>query len=390
MLILSFWMMSWPYVNGDEQLLIEYGSKIKSVFLGIDKKPNRDEFIFINVAYDKQLVDKEDSLGFPIGKQDITNRKLLAQFLEILASQPSNQKFIIFDIFLEQHFDPDPCTGDTLSPDLGLQNALNKIHNIVLSYHIDGDNKIIYPAFQGHRGIASYAAVDDLFLKFELVLQDSLKSVPLLMYEYLHQTKLDQSGWIYMLNNQWIMNSIIPEFKIRQYDLFYTSPEDRYKVDNLSTMLSGIMTKEDILNYVKDRIIVMGDFEDRDIHETIYGDMGGPLILLNTYLSLVDGDNHLSGWFIAFIWLMFLFISFLLVVDLTQIKLKKQPFLVGKVNKNLKQWLSYTALLLITSICSMIFFDKYISILYLTLYLFIVKWVLSYFSRKKLSTETIN
>jgi len=48
----------------------------------------------------------------------------------------------------------------------------------------------------------------------------------------------------------------------------------------------------------------MGDFNN-DTHETIYGSTPGTLILLNVYLSLVNGQHLISCW-----WLIFLLLAF--------------------------------------------------------------------------------
>ncbi len=80
MLIFAFYLISLPYVHGDDMLIIEYGAKIKNILLGLERKPPKDSFIFINVAYDRQLSDKLDTNGFVIGKEAIIHRKKLDKF----------------------------------------------------------------------------------------------------------------------------------------------------------------------------------------------------------------------------------------------------------------------------------------------------------------------
>jgi hypothetical protein len=39
MLIFAFYLLSLPYVHGDDMLIIEYGAKIKNILLGLERKP---------------------------------------------------------------------------------------------------------------------------------------------------------------------------------------------------------------------------------------------------------------------------------------------------------------------------------------------------------------
>lgn len=380
MLLFSGWMMAWPYVNEDEQLMIEYGSKLKNILLGLEEKPDKEDFIFINVAYDKQLVDKLDTVGFSMGKEAITDRKLLAEFLHVLAEDTTAFRYVILDVFLGQHYDADMCRGDTLSPDSLLQASLLRIPNLVMSGHMDDDNILQRPVFNGNHAVASYNSVDNKFLKFRLTYNDTIKTVPVLMYEYLSGSKVEGSALFGKANGEFFYNSFIPKFRIRQYDLFFAPPEQRYKVDNLTNILSGAMNAQEIRDYIRNRIVVIGDFEDRDVHETIYGETGGSLILVNTYLGLASGDAFISYTFLAFLFTMYLIISATLVVDMESI-LKKLPVRV-RLNQNVKEFLGYTVLMLATSAISILIFDQFISILYLTIYLVVLNWLIDH--RKKI------
>ncbi len=367
MLIFAFYLISLPYVHGDDMLIIEYGAKIKNILLGLERKPPKDSFIFINVAYDRQLSDKLDTNGFVIGKEAIVHRKKLAQFFEIIGKKPQNQKFILCDIHFADSSSANLCEGDSLSYDFRLAKALEKLPNIILSYHLDDEGKAEYPIFRNvPRGLSDYATPDNIFLKFKLVLQDSLKTTPLLMYEYLHKKKLEKGYFFDKINGDYILNTFIVDFHIRNYDLFLA--KETYKVDNLENILSGAMSENDILEYVKNRIIIIGDFTLYDTHQTIYGDTAGSLILLNTYLALVNKDNKISFWLVAFLYVGFFLASV-------------QAFKTEKQKNNSKQnllrkWLSYldyVLILILTSIFTFFIFEVGVSILYLSVYLFLIK-----------------
>ncbi len=61
---------------------------------------------------------------------------------------------------------------------------------------------------------------------------------------------------------------------------------------------------------VRDKIIFVGDFEDRDIHETIYGDTPGPIILLDAFLALEAGDNVIRVPFLIYLVFFYALISY--------------------------------------------------------------------------------
>lgn len=369
MLFFAFYLLSLPYVHGDDMMLIEYGAKIKNIVLGLEKKPPKKDFIFINVAYDKQLIDKLDTNGFSMGKQAIVDRKKLARFFEVLAKKPKNQKFILCDIHFADSASINTCEGDSVSNDIALAQALRKIPNILLSYHLDENNKPEYPIFRDiPRGISDYDTPNNVFLKFKLLYQDSIKTTPLLMYEYLYKKELSKGRLFDKLGDNFIFNTFIVDLPIRNYDLFHT--KETYKIDNLENILSGAMKEEDILEYVKDRIVVIGDFSLYDNHETIYGETAGPLLLLNTYLALERGDNVVSFSLILCLYAGFWVASFL------AFRISTNQHNINQRWKRLFSFLSYFLILAFTSVLCYFMFDVSLSILYLSVYLFILRYIL--------------
>ena len=377
----SFWLMGSPYVNGDEQALIGNLSTLKNIWLNIEIKPDPNDFIFINVAYDQQLNTKKDENGFDQGKESITDRHLLARFFNILNQKPNNQVFILCDIFFNEFAESDACGPSKPSADSLLAVELAKTKNLLLSTHLNANDSSQQIVFHAPTAIADYQVADEMFLKFQLIYQDTVKTIPLRMYEIVHHTTANFNGWFIRLGDAWFLNTIIPDMTIRQFNLFGDPTQVRYKVDNLTNILSGVMTDQQVLEYVKDRIIVIGDFENKDIHKTIYGDTAGSLLLLNTYLTLKKGNNQITLFFIAFLWLSFSGISYLIFIKdnpsdrlRTWLLAKKWflriPILLRETSLEL---LNYPMLLAVVSIISFIFFDVTISILYLVIWLFLIR-----------------
>jgi len=371
MLFFAFYLLSLPYVHGDDMLLIEYGAKIKNIVFGFENKPPKKDFMFVNVAYDKQLIDKLDTNGFSMGKQAIVDRKKLARFFEVLAKKPKNQKFILCDIHFADSASVNTCEGDSISNDFKLAKALKTLPNILLSYHLNEEGMPEYPIFRDiPRGLSDYATPDGFFLKFKLLQNDSVKTTPLLMYEYLHKQKLQKTGFFYQMGKNKIFNTFIVNLRIRNYDVFHT--KEPYKIDNLENILSGAMSEADILEYVKDRIIVVGDFSLYDNHETIYGETAGPLLLLNTYLALERGDNILSLSLVLCLFVGFWWASYLAFRPSIQI-INTQA---ASYYQRLKSFLSYVLVLAFTSMLCYFIFEISLSILYLSVYLFCLRYIL--------------
>lgn len=371
----TFQLLNQPFLHGNEMPLIQGAAYFKNIILDIEDKPAQKELMFIDVAYDKQLIDKLDTNGFPIGKQPIVDRKKLASFFNILNSKPDNQKFVICDIFFADPAGIDDCAGDTVSADMQLKAELAKMKNVVLSYHFKADkDSLDLPIFRAPpRGIADYTTTNNTFLKFSLLHRDTIKSSPLIIYEYLHKQKLKKGKWFYWLNGQRILKSFIVDFRVRNYDLFVS--QNHYKVDNLDALLT--LDAKDVLEHVKDRIIIIGDFQN-DKHETIYGETVGPLILLNTYLALLNGDNVITPWFLVFLFICFFSLSVMVFYPKNLLETWLVKTFENTQFKYAITFLSYMSILIATSLLSFFVFNTHLSILLLTIYLYVLKNIMRF------------
>lgn len=360
----SSFLLQQPITPEDEYLVIKLTSALKNIGLGLDEKPPQKDFLFVNVAYAKALVPKYDESGvFPIGNEAITDRAKLASLFQKLNKHPQSYQYIICDI----HF-----TGAS-EDDSILAEHIEKTENIIASYHYNKAKKQYEdPVFKVHKGLADYTEHKESFLKksegflkYRLLLNDSVKSLPLLMYQDLSGASWQKDGWFYELNGKPIFNSFILNFRIRSYDLFESKkPYPTLTIDDLL-----LMDAETMASFVKDRIIVIGDFTDRDLHDTIYGKMPGSLILVNAYLALLNEDNLMRNGL-----LVVLFISFTL---LTLLALYPQKFIknwfVSALNiktqwiKYLFDFMAYFILLAAISIGSFFLYNIHLNVFFLAL-----------------------
>ncbi|MCU0444243.1 MAG: CHASE2 domain-containing protein [Microscillaceae bacterium] len=305
---LTFFIQSFPYSLPDEYALVRYSSVLRNVILGLETKPDTTRFLFINVAWDKVMADYFDPAvpEYPVGVEPITDRKKLIDLLTLLAHR-KDYKSVVFDINFKGKTEYDSV----------LTTKINAMPNFLVSYHRDEKDKPDYPdlAIKKKLGLSDLEKVYDEALKFKIFYNDSLKSTPLLMYELIYKKKFTHDKWGHWIDGKPVFNSFILDYRIRNFD--YTS--GKYTKLHLGEFL-GLMTDSlgnanpstnpENLDLFKNRIIFVGDFEDRDIHDTIYGKIPGPLILLDAFLALEAGDNVITLPFLLLLFVSYFFISY--------------------------------------------------------------------------------
>ena len=88
----------------------------------------KKDALFVNVAYDKQLIERHDDYGMTVGNVDITDRTKLKSFLETL-QRTDGYKYVFLDVRFEKGFD---------SPeDSALFSLIKNMRNIVVATHSD-------------------------------------------------------------------------------------------------------------------------------------------------------------------------------------------------------------------------------------------------------------
>ncbi|MEN7549904.1 hypothetical protein AAG747_18410 [Rapidithrix thailandica] len=360
LMIVTLVYLALPFSLDDELILIELSSAVKKSFFREGEKPPRDRFLFIDISWEKQLIDKTDSLGIPIGKIDITDRESLGKLVHTFNQNP-NYEFVIIDIQFYL-----PSSKDSL-----LAHELKKLQKGLVSYHKDKKDAPKYPIFKAPLGLSDMEGqikdnMDDIVLKYHLIQGDSLKTTPLLMFEQLYNTKL-KKGLLYdQLKGETIFNSYILDFYINSIDLF---KKKAYNHVYLQELL--YLSPEEIHDYTNDRIVIVGDFENKDIHKTIQGEMPGPLILLNAFLSLEKGQNILSPWWVLTILLFYILISYKCITYKDPVtrylekKFKKYNFVV-EFAADVSFYLIYFGLV---SLLSFALFNIHLTILIMAFYM---------------------
>lgn len=273
----------------------------------VPEKTNRNDVFFINVSYDRQVVDYNYSNGNLHGTIDITNRKTLLDFLKI-AERTNTYKYIFFDIRFEK--------GINTKVDSELFAQIKKMRDISFSHHSDLEDN--------DKAIASKAAVNDYFTTITSTnftryqfLQNGLQSAPLRIY-----TATDT------INNKPIVKW--GPFYFCGYKLCYNSPfmripEDFWKdheVDghqnyfDLGPLLMTTYEDEDWRIEMKDKIVIVGDFVN-DLHDTYAGMQPGSYLVYLAYKELCNGKHFIPWFFVIVMFIVYMLISLFIVNNKT-------------------------------------------------------------------------
>ena len=171
-----------------------------------------------------------------------------------------------------------------------------------------------------------------------------------------------------------LWQNFILNFSLRQHDL----DSKKYPLVNLNEILTlAQINPTAIQDLVNDRIIVIADFVDRDLHETTYGKMAGALILVNVYLALVNSDNLVNISFFVMLSIGYLFISLIVFWPGSFQGKKLTRYLKHeKIFQYVLSWFSYLVLLCIISIITYLSSNIHINILYISFYLYILNHVM--------------
>ncbi|MEQ8361115.1 MAG: CHASE2 domain-containing protein [Cytophagales bacterium] len=356
LIVVSYYWHKQPFLYDEELTLLRISSYFKRLVLHIDNKPDLSKYLFIDISWEKMLVDKYDEYGFPIGKEAVTSRPVLLEFFKRVSNFDEGPKFIVCDIFFDVPTDYDR----------DLEKEINKFDNILcVSLYDSQYDTAFYPVLDVPTATTSFETSEGVFLKTKLVFADSIKTLPVQLYEYTEGKKLradDHFNWSTFRIN---LNSFVVDHGVRNYDLFES--EITRKV-YLSELL--LLDDESIEKIVKDKLIFIGDYEDNDLVETIYGDLPGPIILVNIYNSIINKANQINALFIVYLLLGYFFVSYICfsndsIFDILTDKLSSKY----KINADLLSFGGYLLYFFLMSFISYLIFDFILTILLFSLYM---------------------
>lgn len=270
--------MSFPVLDDDLGKLGVIG------YFSRDRGVETDAF-YVNMALDKQLVPVTDSVfGDTLGYMAVTDREKLLHFLQIASL--SDYKYIFVDIRFER--------GISTESDEELFGLIASMPRIVVSTHRRTDD---YEFVGGPLSTkVAYADYRTTFLsgfsRYEF-LQNGCASVALQMYRDLCGGDIERHGIVYtsggrLCNNMRFipMDGVVPAGSY--------GPDGEIRYPYLSSQIMELYTETELLDMMRDRYVIIGDF-DNDVHQTYIGNVPGASLSFEAYRVLAGG-GHLVNW----------------------------------------------------------------------------------------------
>ena len=296
LLVLSYFVNNRPLFTGEDLDQYAWMDWIKDK-LGFAHDVNSNDALFINIAYDKQLLDKYDDYGMSIGNIEITDRSKLLSLLKIL-HKTNSYKYIFLDIRFEKGY-------NVSDVDSALFAEISSMKNIVIANHSDielADSSLLKKA-----AISDYYATitKTNFTRYQYRC-DSIESVPLYAYREITGNTIEKFGWFYTCDRKLCYNSMFVHFPVEKWDEYN---EQQAKVFyNLGSDILDSYSEDDIRTLTKGKFIVIGDMVE-DVHDTYSGLKPGSVITYYSFLELMKGRHFVKYGMIIFMAVLFFLIS---------------------------------------------------------------------------------
>lgn len=353
-----FFIVLWQVSNSsytslvDEEIMKKVSAASNKLF---GSNPQYDhDFVFVNVSRDIKLVSDPAEYG----ETAITDRNKLAQFFKILADNGNKHHYALCDIFLEFPDDDDTA----------LLTQTNRCKKLLFPYHLAGDS-VQKPCLPVHSALSDFVTNTGDFSKFKLVYDDTLQTTPMVLLDEIDQKKYPRSYLDF--------KSVFPKYYIRSPQLFETK---KYPYYNLGELLMLSEADSFYHNFLENKFIVIGNY-DTDIHNSAIDKIPGPLILLNTYLS-IRNRAHVSWW-----WALFMIASLSAVSYLLFFKRVKAPvinryaWLDFVMQLFVNEYISFFGICLLLAVLSEFIFSVQLSFSVLLSYLFMVNFLKEFYKR---------
>lgn len=284
-----------------EKAILKYWNAFTDWLASGREENTGDDVVFINVAYDKQLVDVTDELGIHLGNNAVTDRQKLDKLLDIIVEAGSYQ-YVMLDVFFE--------SGYETPFDSSLFGHISAMNRIVIPTHTDG--RLGSKVLEDKAGYADYTTSinENDFTKY-LLYKEGRASMPLKAYTEVTGNTVRKAGLWYVDNGHLSRRVVFPKMHCRLSRPYGIDGQKTYL--NLGADILAMEGEIDWSGYFKDKYIVIGSFVGDDIHTTYAGDLPGSVINYNVYLSLMKGQHMIPGALIVIYFIIFFAMAFLVL-----------------------------------------------------------------------------
>jgi len=360
--MLTFWWMSVSTWEFGDEVLVERITQ--SRYLLFDSKDDEVEslkkkLLLINCSYDKLLVPYEDAYG--IGTKPITDRQKLRDLVHIINAAPVPPLYTVWDLFMDY-----PTIYDS-----ALVAELRTLKRVTLSSH-PTEKSIIQKPHEGlDYALAQYATMSDTFLKYRLIYDQSVKYVPLRLYEELHPSSHQKfAGFVF--SEGWWLNSFIVDLPIRRFHM----DNNEITVWNVGEALENF-TPEEIQETVKDRLLVVGDFYENDIHQTFLGEQPGPLLMINTYLGILKGRPKITMLLFSLVFMLYFVSTWYVLSRRTNERVLKVVMFRQRIGRFVLKYLTYIVVFTLYTVFAYAVTGQHLQLLLFALYFNLIDFVVT-------------
>jgi len=365
LLFLSYIMNNQPLFTGEDLNQYAWMELLKEK-LGLSGQQDYEDALFVNVAYDKQLIEYQDDYGMPLGNVDITDRDKLLQILTMLETS-RQYKFIFLDVIFEK---------DYITPiDSALFSKIEKMKNIVIVDH--SDTELSDLRLNDKSAINEYAStiVATNFTRYKFLF-DQQASMPLYAYRILTGKDILKYGPFYTSDGKLCQNSLFLRFPTKGFSEYDNNNERMYY--NLGSDLLENYSLQDLALLSKDKFVFIGDMVE-DVHDTYAGLKPGILITYQALQALLKNEHIVPIGLIVILSIIYFMISFSLLRRKSVIE--RIPIIKhshSKIINFIVSFLGYASVLFAVVVVLNLFFDKTISILIPSLFFATLNLIINY------------
>ena len=340
-----------------------------STLLGFSKDNNShtpENVLLVNIAYDRQLVDIEDELGIPVGNTDLTNRKKIFDFLYTLHNS-NNYRFILLDIDLSKKL------GKTIYDD-SLCNLISKMDRIAIPAPVTGDLLSPKLVTKSYPSLYTKLLWNDKCAKYPLVYDGKLS---IASYMYQEVNKKDITSFCGIIFDK---NGLLPSSINLTLPYFVKSAYQKDGEKNYYNLGSDILANGDsnVISRLSDnKIVLIGDFVERDMHNTYLGMQPGVMIHYNIYDSLLSGRAYITIQILLLMWIVCFVLTLLQfhTISVAEI-IAKIIHIKNQTAITLLTWIDYTLLFELISFCIFIFCGKIYEVIIMSTYLTLQNYII--------------
>lgn len=308
--LLCYFIDNLPYSFIEDATLGQHFEQIKQYVNQRDEKlPN--DLVLVNISYDRQLVDVTDEFGFPKGNIDITDRSKLFDFLNQI--KDAEYKYLVLDVSFSNEYKTEQ--------DSALFDLIVNMENIVVAKSEKftlADSSLLKKA--RYCDYSTHISESN-FVKYEYI-RNHETTLPYQMYKDLFGTSIQSFGGFYFFNGRLANKSIVLRHPIKLWNktksLSETNDIAQLQYYNLGSDILEMGV--DIPSWVKDKIVVIGDFCENDIHDTYLGKIAGPIINLNAFYALVNDNLSIPYFEIIFLLILYFTISMFILKNVNIFK----------------------------------------------------------------------